>query len=1290
MANNPLYPGYSPRKKDNMSTNPLYPGYYTGKRMPKRKTPSRYVKPIEYSFDNVEKQVDEIAKEVVNIPLGPKWVANRIVDDWKQQYKVSVSPTSEIDVTELDDFATEDFAGATTTLSLNPEDWGVGQKEGFEKAKKQAVKTIKSWIKEATGVDTENILKSNFSDIQNATNEKLWTEAFGYGEEKAGFSEKLAARAIADRTTARFKNVREGLQKGENPLSVKGVVATEIKEDGRTVIHRDLYANTVKSAAEFEKNKDNRKDRDSTHRGFLSNALKATDIEILDHYRKGESSVLAKHSGAIEFFDTRVKTLETIEGIQKQMGETTKGLTKSLIKKDDSIKKEALDKAFNELKKSEGKLAEYNQRARDLANKGIPQKEVDKFLAETEKYQKHIEELKENITKAQEGKMGLRQAIKTLSGPTPDKNFNKRTTVRDSLGGNLRKSLEESVYSKKDFEIGSVLNDRDLLSEGIDLRAKRLVPAMYQLRQDRIQYATKEILDTFDKGGIGGLAEAYAWKAIKNRAPAVLEHVTSGGIAGEWLKKKNYFGLKIDEEGGRGIAWLDENPPIKKVERFERRYGYNVDVKLDQRIVGLAGAKKINISGKEAQEYFKILNNDKFKTFKLGDKDDATLFSRLLNNDRSDDAMEKLSQKLFGKKLSELQEGDNDEIKKFLEQLEKSGKWIEGKGIRLLPKQIASDEEPLKPVLVDENNVAFILFKNIFDKNNSLNDGYKLTDRKYIGRLEKINNKLQSLQKWWNKTFIAKFIRTAQNWSKVISQKIVALASKLISKVIGGLTASTGVLAALAPVIRAVAEKTIQKALDYGAALVKSIFKMDFKDFDKMLQADFKKIAQSCLVVLSCLVILFLPVILLFGVIFTTVSPIDVSRKNDEGYGYAAAGGGEPDMRVFGCNMCTGDLIYYNQCDPEWATHPTNPEAPIDPDTDLCSVGCFVTSIAMVYTHFGTQYKPPDISNKVDGVDDRFNGATAYIKNHEVVGTEVTTLGTGENDMVSFFSNHPGGIIILKIHVNDNPDDPGTQHFVVISGYDGSDFIMQDPAKGPDMRLRAAYPENPLEVAYGYYMEDNDGKGCMIGSDCDDTKTYSCGWGEEELSNELCGTDTDQTSDIAKTALEIACDLKPGFGCLFNKPDFCKMSKEYSYDGIYRIWDQDLYDQLDGAWSEDLHNYEHALFWCTWLVRKSYTKVYGGEMERLDLRANSMCDQIENGELGLTKIDNNIDDVAPGDIVCFEKEHVGIVWSVSGRDYITTIESNSGGDRPNGTKFTYNANAENGRLEQIRFFGRKR
>jgi len=1304
MANNPLYPGYSPRKKDDMSKNPLYPGYYTGKKMPKRRTPSGYTKPIEYSFDDVAKQIDEVAKNVVNIPLGPKWVADRVADDWKQQYKVSVTPTSEIDVTELDDFATDDLAGATTELSLNAKDWGVGEKEGVKKAKEQTVKTLKKWLREATGVDTNDILKSNFSDIQNATIEKLWTEAFGYGEEKAKFSEKLAAKAIADRTTARFKNVREGLQKGENPLSVKGVEATEIKEDGRVVHHKDLYANTVKSVAEFEKNRDNRKSRDSIHREFLSNALKATNIEILDHYRKGESETLNKHSAAIEFFDTRVKTLETIEDIQKKMSGTSRDLAKGLIKKDPNIRTTVLsDKLLEELNKSEEKIKNYNQRANDLISKGVPQKEVEKFLAETSKYQKHIEYLKENITKAQKGEMGLRQAIKTLSGPTPDKNFNNRTTVRDSLGGNLRRSLEKSTYSKEDFEIGSVLNDRDLESEGIDLKAKRLVPATYRLRRDRIHYATKEILDTFDKGGIGAVAETYAWRAVKNRMPAVLEHVTSGGIVGERLKRSNYFGLKIDE---RGVAWLDQNPPIKKVERFERKYGYNVDVKLDPRIVSSVGTKKINISGKEADEYFKVLKNDKFKQFRFENRDDRILFSQLLNNDRSDETIEKLAQKIFGKSLGDLQEKDKEEIKNFLEQLEKSGKWIEGKGIKLIPKQIVKDGEELKPVIVDENNLAFLLFKNVFDKNKSLNDGYKLTDRKYIGRLEKLNNKLQSLQKWWNKRFIAKFLRAAQNWSKMIAEKVVALASKLIAKVIGGAVASTGVLAAIAPIIQAAAEKVIQKSLDYGAALVKAIFKMDFKDFDKMLQADFKKIAQSCLVLLSCHIILFLPVYLLVGLIATSLSPVDISRVNDEGYGYVASGGGEPDKRVFGCNLCMGrgecvnyigpgggrsfdpgiGGFYYNQCDPGWASIPIDGSS-----TSLCSAGCFVSSIAMVYTYFGTKYTPADISNGADGVPDRFGGGcTACINNPVVNGASGPEILDGSSDsaLINFFSSHPEGIIILKLMTWPIPGDPTTQHFVVISGYNGSDFILYDPDRGPDLCLSKEYPGIPRSTAYGYYMEGNGGE-CIIESDCDDTSASDCGWGDSP-SNELCNTSTSVDNPIAKTALEIACDLKPGFGCLFNKPDFCNMSKEYSYNGTHRIWDQQLYDELDGYWSEDLHNYENVLFWCTWLVKKSYVKEYGGDMNYLSLAARRMCDQIEDGELGLVKIDNNINDVAVGDIVCFEKEHVGIVLSVNGKDYIQTVESNSSGDSPNATIFTYSADVKTGEVANINFFGRKK
>ncbi len=540
-------------------------------------------------------------------------------------------------------------------------------------------------------------------------------------------------------------------------------------------------------------------------------------------------------------------------------------------------------------------------------------------------------------------------------------------------------------------------------------------------------------------------------------------------------------------------------------------------VKLDPRIVSSVGAKKINISGKEADEYFKVLKNDKFKQFKFENRDDRILFSQLLNNDRSNETIGKLAQKVFGKSLEDLQEKDKEEIKKFLEQLEKSGKWIEGKGIKLIPKQIVKDGEELKPVIVDENNLAFLLFKNVFDKNKSLNDGYKLTDRKYIGRLEKLNDKLQSLQKWWNKRFIAKFLRAAQNWSKMIAEKVVALASKLISKVIGGAVASTGVLAAIAPIIQAAAEKVIQKSLDYGAALVKAIFKMDFKDFDKMLQADFKKIAQSCLVLLSCHIILFLPVYLLVGLIATSLSPVDISRVNDEGYGYIASGGGEPDKRVFGCDLCRGageclnyigpggaksfdpgiGGFYYNQCDSRWTNYPINHTT-----TTMCQAGCYVTSIAMVYNYFGSPYTPIDISDRNDGVSDRFTSPLSdLIGNPEVLGTQIESLnGDSDSELINFFSNHPGGLIILKL--TNVPSGSGgdriPMHFVVLSGYDGNDFILYDPYRGPDLCLNAEYPRDEgigRGYANGYYIEGYGGE-CIIESDCDDTSASDCGWGD--------------------------------------------------------------------------------------------------------------------------------------------------------------------------------------------------
>ena len=165
MANNPLYPGYSPKKEKGGSVNPIYPGYYTGSPISKRPDWRSTIPPAEYSFDSILEDLDEVCDKVSNAPLViPKWLKDRIVDDWKKQLQLSVSPEANLDVTELDDFSTDDIAGAATKLSLNPKDWGIGNKKGLEQTKKQITKTLNDWTKETTGINRSNILKSDFSE----------------------------------------------------------------------------------------------------------------------------------------------------------------------------------------------------------------------------------------------------------------------------------------------------------------------------------------------------------------------------------------------------------------------------------------------------------------------------------------------------------------------------------------------------------------------------------------------------------------------------------------------------------------------------------------------------------------------------------------------------------------------------------------------------------------------------------------------------------------------------------------------------------------------------------------------------------------------------------------------------------------------------------------------------------------------------------------------------------------------------------------------------------------------
>jgi len=1451
MANNPLYPGYSPKKEGAGSVNPIYPGYYSGKPISKRPDWRGNIKPAEYNFDYLLHDIDEVGKDVANTPIiSPKWYADRIVDDWKNQLKVSVTPNTNMDVTELDDYATDDLAGATTSLSLKPSDWGIGNKKGFEQTKKQIKSTLKAWVKETTGVNLNNLLDSDFSDIQNALNEKLWSIALGYGEENAANSERIGGKAVADRTTAMFKDVRESAYTDEygkrlSPLDLKHKQKTN--PDGTINIVEDrIYDDTVSAAISFANNRGNVRDRDKLHTSFLSEAVKAVNKDISNNLKP--ESLSSKQNAAVNFFNTEVGILKSMEAAQKIAEDTAK----ELIKRTETQRKSWRDPNWDKSKFIDGKIeglkeAKTNiEKLKSSLNKDIPSNKIEFLNKEIEKYNTHIDNLLKTLENGKKNNYEFsRNDIKKIKGPTPSTNFNGRTTFQDSLGGNLRRDMERSILSNKESDIGSVIN-----AEGSNLRAKKIAPVMYRLRQDRIHYATKEVLEQFDKGGLAQVAETYVWNNLKNKMSARLERASSGSIIGDTLKRTNYFGLKIDDRGTPTDQYFEKHPWKKA--SFERKFLNKTDVKLDKELSGLVGDgifNKIRVTSldvhKDRLEHLENLNKERVKKgltenkiaslnligdktlnrFKLDSKniEDQILLARLINNDRSEDALEKLSQKMFGYSLSSLSDKDREDMGKFFTKIDYANNWVyqkSGGKIKALEmqkgflnltnedflKSIGVGDEEIKEIIgklggtslriskgehldifknnkvlgflnstiddkdkqkfledmlnlkgknqtfngyytqkifgkniltlsisereewnkiqdqfnkfsswiesqrsifgdkvddpafrlklfmqfkkqgiegfskvnVNQNDKSFLLIKNIFQKNNDLNKGYKLTDKRYVGRLEKINNKMQSLQIKWQKSKLGRFIKFIKNWQEILSEKIIALLSKLIAKLAGITAASLGPLAVLLPIIQALAEKVLKKALDYGSAFIKAIFKLDFDSIDKILQEDFKKIVQLLLLMVPGCVIVLLPVFLLVAVIITITNPVDFSRSNFEGYG---AGNfptsGEPDPRVFGCGgMCGGvgecvnsyggdnftdDVglggFYYNQFDPRWRNVPIgNSGSTIGP------VGCFVTSVAMVYTFFG-QPVTPDV---IAGQTYRYNGANMSDHSVENVISD-DNYSADETGLKQFFEDHPGGIAILGLFVN--PAGGSTQHYVVISGYDPSrnDFTLYDSARGPDACLKQEYPGISFLAVYGYYQEDGSGTCNIADGEVDD-----CGKSQDPI----CNNQPNTGSDLADLALKIACDLQPGFGCLYNKPDFNKMDSKYSYSGNIiaspgagvPLWNQTVYDQMggtdisEGEWDILSYNYPTALFWCTWLPTKVYNQIYGDNYGSnyaggmLNLGARAMCEQ--------TNL-NFIKDYSPqpGDIACFvtgeEWHHVGVVYSVDA-DSIQVVESNSG------------------------------
>lgn len=657
MANNPLYPGYSPGKENEDDINPLYPGYYTGKPLSNKPQPKNFLKPIEFDADIITAEIDNIGEKVLKAPLaGPRWIKERIVDDWKSQLKVSVSSSQKLDVTELDDYSVEDFPGVSLELSLNPNDWGLNPKEDKEKRKeqfkKQLKKTINSWTKETTGIDTNNLLKPDFADFKNRQEEKMWTRAMGYGEEPESLplDDRLAVQAVEKHVTAAHEDywdVKAPLDlKGEDPDGVK--VKIERRNDKtkeiETQYHKDIYRETATNVAEFQNQKGNPKNRDKYYNGIMREGSEAVSKE-LEHYYKNSNDtakkIFDKNAGALAFYDAQNRIVQDIYDLDKSVN---KGFIKEIkkIQASGGTDRSEINTVLNNLsevyKSKEKSRAQKFNEVEVLYKQGrINKDSYSRFVKDNEIYKTYLNDRMGVVKGVVNDSSDIKSAIKKLSDDGYGKKLTTTETFNESIAGRFQKGMENSILGNKDGDIGRLIRSNELKSAGVDLKAKALIPIIDRNRQDRIYNSTLEVLDAWDGEK---LLERYVWKRIKQALPERLEAWTSGSVLGKQLEKTNYFGLKVAVDDDGNAKSLEGMTDLKKISKFKEKYGYKVNMKLDKNVFGID-----NLELKGGNPEFDLLKKSSaLQFFELSDKGQRETFAKLLNGNKSDQLKDEINQ----------------------------------------------------------------------------------------------------------------------------------------------------------------------------------------------------------------------------------------------------------------------------------------------------------------------------------------------------------------------------------------------------------------------------------------------------------------------------------------------------------------------------------------------------------------------------------------------------------------------------------------------------------------------
>lgn len=149
---------------------------------------------------------------------------------------------------------------------------------------------------------------------------------------------------------------------------------------------------------------------------------------------------------------------------------------------------------------------------------------------------------------------------------------------------------------------------------------------------------------------------------------------------------------------------------------------------------------------------------------------------------------------------------------------------------------------------------------------------------------------------------------------------------------------------------------------------------------------------------------------------------------------------------------CDSWGCYYNQRDSSWG----NQTIGLSGET-MKEVGCLVTSMAMVASHYGKSIKPGDIA----GSSNPFWGNTAYMNQGtwSVAGVTMTRTRIGSSTSKVDEELSAGRPVVVGIY-------GGPDHFLVITKKEGDDYIMYDPfpENGGGIKFTSKYPLSAISA----------------------------------------------------------------------------------------------------------------------------------------------------------------------------------------------------------------------------------